>query len=426
MRKSSSATTKLRSMAAISPLIAVLLLIACDPNKESRSNGDSAPKKEAPANPAADRNRIAQPIGNPSPVTDEEKKADNSANEIKFDGPMPEEERLSLLDWSQRYTGAAEDDLRSYLITRFEEETNIETHARSLRFANSIITAKIKVSDDKKSFKVVLKIKDPRVKQEKSSTTIQNPTGKDKVPEKYLSFTGRIGDTVSISEKNRKTSSQRKIYLRAFDRQGKEFKNQFGTLECVDSQSNLMLSCQSKVATISLNGAVAKIIFRSSDVNLAVDFKNQCLSQDCEKVYELFRNTEYSVKSNNRIRSRVLESFEVIHGRSAFTFLMLTFENEILKIEGELSNPLHARFKDTEMEELMNQKLTAEELKDPQTQVLRKIKMNTFLKSIRLVKNEGNGVIQLIGRSALDKEAADLNLVELSISRVLNPIRTLQ
>lgn len=407
---------------------------ACTASKDSKGGANPNSKTD----PSVDRSRPAGPTPNPTnptaptAPTEEDKKADNSGNEIKFDGPMKDEEKAALLDWASRYTGAADDELRSYLTTKFEDESNLENYAKALRFSNSIITAKLKVGSDQKSFKVVLKIKDPR-KQETVKKDDKTPTKTEEaktaaanIPEKYLSFSGKIGDSVPVSEKSKKVSSNQKIYLRAFAKDGKEFKNQSGTLECVDATVTKMLDCQTKVASINLNGALARIIFRTSDMNLNVNFKEKCLTETCDKLYEMFQNTQYTTSSNNRIKSRSLESFEVIQGRSAFTLLVLSFENEILKVEGELSNPEHSRFSANGMDELMNQNLTSEELKDPQTQALRKTTFNKFIKSVRMVGNEGNGNLNFVARSVIDKDSADLNLIEISLSRILQPIRAMQ
>lgn len=393
-------------------IVASLLLFSAACTKSKDSNGNSTPTPPAVADGISQpiARTISHPTADNTPLTPEQKEGDNSANTLSFDGPISQEQLDAIAKEAAKFSSAAEDSLREFLINKSADETDFTKKAKNLKFAGVIFTAKLKVSEDKNSFKVVLKIMD-------------STPNKDK----YLSF---VGTSKQVKDaKSNKMYLPRKFALQAFDKEGKEFKNQSGTLECVDAKYTRIFDCQTKVATINLNGATAKIIFRTSAMNTIAKFADsKCIAKACDDLYDLFYNSEYEVKSARRIKSAVMETFEVINGRSAFNILIVSYDDEVIKMEGNLpAAEFSEKSEDkVDLDTPLNMKLTSEEMRDPVNKKLRKTRLNTQMHSTYLQSNDGRGSIKIKVRMAMEKDANDLDVFDLNFSRILNPIKVLQ
>lgn len=383
----------------------LLLSVACTSGKDGGGDKHTEPLPTPTNTPnaASADNGPSSPTPNPSLPADF-KEGDNSANSLSFDTAVTQEQMAAMEAEAAKYSGASEDALREYLASKASEVSDSVQKSKNMKFASMIVTAKLKVSDDKKSFKVVLKVIDVPTK------------------EKFLAFAGT--SQPAKDPKSGKTYLPRKIELKAFDKDGKEFKNQNGTLECADQKFTTMFDCQTKLATINLNGATAKIIMRSSGADQAAHFSDsKCITKQCDELYELFTNSAYQVKSANRLKSVTFESFEIINGRSAFNILMLTYGNEVMKMEGNLE-ALDESSRGT-LDTRLNMQLGSDELKDPVTKQSRKTRLNSELFSSFLRDNDGKGNIIVKVRMAMDKEAGDRDVFEINFSRNINSIRVL-
>lgn len=167
-----------------------------------------------------------------------------------------------------------------------------------------------------------------------------------------------------------------------------------GTLTCLDQRISNAPTCETSLAEIKYNdNATVKIIFRRTSIAMRLVFPPQnCMTQACEDFYNLSRYTERQIEDSNTLKLAVMESSEIIFGRTDFSLVLLTNENQIMRISGPMANPKLYPTLDTPMDRT----LLPSDLVDSQTREARRTQMNEELHDVRLVLNDGQGHLNFL------------------------------
>lgn len=394
---------KFRAKAQSSKLILMLafclMATACGSSKSSSGSPESSPTTTLPAHdetdpssiPSSDRSRT----GRDKDVEIEVQV--NTGSGLSFDGPASEQEIANLSNEGRRYSASTDDGLREFLAAKSERESDEAQRVRNLRFATSIITVKEKLTPKKTRTQVVIRL-------------LNNGKEQD------ITFSGSLAS-------QKKTN---KIALTSKGKDGKNLKTQNGTLSCLDEDQPRMLDCQTKVAVLNVNKAQVRVILRKTPFDLHGSFaESKCKTEGCDNLYDLLRNTSRDNGAPNSIRNRVMESFEVIQGRSAFNILMYSRAGEAIKMAGALPNPeFYQGSSNTPLDTPLDRNLTDEERRNPATNELYKLKLQEVMEFASLVRNDGMGTIGIKVRlKPLPKEYPEF--VDLEIKRQVKPIRAL-
>ena len=381
-------------------ILALCLMAACGSSKSSSGDGGKrVSDQELPDARTQTTNGSTTSTTVPD-VKEEPIPEENTGSGINFSENISEQEVANMLNEARRYSGTASDGLREYVTDKVEQEANGVQRAKNLKFASSIVTAKLKKSPKGKYVLLQVKI-------------VETGKEKEKDRERTITYSGVLS--------TQKRSN--KIELSSRDKDGKTLKEQKGSLICLDEGRPQMMDCQTKVAEITLNKAVARIILRKSPIEINADFgSTKCRTQECEDVYALFY--DYGSEKQGKVaaafdpKQTYMETFEVIQGRSAFNILIVSRGGEAMKMEGPLANPELYPQLDTEL----NRRLTQDELVDSATQKLRKTKMNESLNDVRLQANDGQGNLLIKVRMKV-LENGSRDMFDLTVSRNLKQVR---
>ncbi len=383
----------------VTALAVCLLMSACGSSKSSNGGGASPtttttlPVSKAPELPpvvdpnvsAADREKND---------TDEQ---DNSGSGTVINAPTKEEIE-TMQNEASRYTGSSDDGLRELLLSKIDQETDQIQKAKNLKFAFNIISAYLKPTPKGSKIQLILRMVD---------------TSKDqKIGSKKITYSGLLS---SQKKSNR-------IELQSRDKDGKIIEKQKGALICLDENRPRMIDCQTKLAKVYLDKAEVQIILRRGVVYTHGEFGNrQCVTEACETMYGLLRNTQDEVKDGNSILQSSMETFEIIQGRSGFNILIISRDNEILKFAGSL--PGNEKYDETR--DQLTQKLSSDERIDPVTKKLRKTKLNDSLGYIRLQSNDEKGQLKVkVSMPFIEKdEVVTRDEFDLIFTRELRPLR---
>ncbi len=415
-------------------MLLCLMAVACGSSKDDHPNHSTEPPKEVtkptipvqapPADPfAANRSRddnsatqsdSGQP-GRPGPsasVTEREKEKDreknkhgvepqeNTATGTQFNEPVTDQEAANIQNENRRYSGSVNDGLREYLTSQMEQVTDPVQRARNMRFAFSIIDAKLRPVENSK--RLQLKIKILQMGKEKESDR-----------ERVLTFSGSLG--------LQKKSNRLELISATKGKDGKSVvqKSQKATLICMDANRPKMLACQTKVARVILNNAYAQIILRTATVRTQAEFPNRaCYTQECEDAYGIFKYTMDGVQNSSSLKSSVMETAEVIQGKSIFNILLVTNGGEALKFAGPLSNPEFYPTTNTPLDT----ELSSDERVDSSTNMILKSNIAKTFRDVRLRRNDGNSTL-LIDVLMKVLENGERDNFQMVMTREIAPIR---
>lgn len=326
----------------------------------------------------------------------------NTGSGTQFDENITQPEMDALIALSKDYSGSADDSLRELLISRADREADSYQRARNLRFANSIITVREKL-----------------LKPTSKTAQAQRPTRIQVIVRMLL---GGKEQELNLSGSLASQKKGNKIALVSKGKDNELLKNLYGELICMDESRPQMANCETKIAHIYLNKAYAQVILRKSDFHLHGNFKNVCMTADCENVYGLLKNSEDGLKSGNSVSSKSMETFEIIQGRSAFNIVIYTFEREVVKMLGNLPHPKFNDNKENPLDTKLDTTVTEDESKGGQY----KTKMNASLSDVRLQHNEGDGNLRIhVRMKILSKADRTRDSFDLEVSRTVKPIRAL-
>jgi hypothetical protein len=419
-------------------MLLCLMAVACGSSRDDHPNHSTEPPKEAtrptipveapPADPfASNRNRTddsADPTsssgqagqpGRPGPsasVTEREKERDreknrqgvepqeNTATGTQFDEPVTDQEIANIQNESRRYSGSVNDGLREYLMSQMDQVVDPVQRGRNLRFAFSIIDAKLRPIENSK--RLQLKIKILQMGKEKESDR-----------ERVLTFSGALG--------LQKKSNRLELISGTKGKDGKFHvqANQKATLICMDANRPKMLACQTKVARVFLNNAYVQIILRTATVHTQAEFpKRTCYTPECEDAYGIFKYTMDGTQNASALKSAVMDTAEIIQGKSTFNILLVTNDGEALKFAGPLSNPEFYPTTNTPVDT----ELSSDERVDASTKTILKSNIAKTFRDVRLRRNDGNGTL-LIDVLMKVLENGERDNFQMAMSREIAPIR---
>lgn len=271
-----------------------------------------------------------------------------------------------------RYSGAGPDNLREYLTVVQDEDNSISSSQRALnlKFARSI---------------------------QKASLRLNTQTGQVQM---ILSLTSLKGKDIEIAVTGAARAGQSNFTLSS------KTKGLSGKLMCLDALSDQGQTCQTSLGEVKYNGARVQVIFRHTPVEMQFNFQeHNCFTKECSEIYNMARYSERKIIDSNTLKLAVMDTFEVVQGKSEFRILAVTNENEVMKFAGPLANPELYPVLDTPVD----RSLTAEDLRDPKTHEPRRSRLNEALHDVRITTNDGFGNLNLLVKmKILDDDTRDM------------------
>jgi hypothetical protein len=294
----------------------------------------------------------------------------------------PVSEMDELIAQATQYSGAAEDSLRQILMERMEQTQDSAQRLRDLRLANSI-----------------------------SNVTLKFNTVMNRYEAKIITGNGaqEIG---LISERTGVASSPM-------------ISNTSGvkaSIKCADDVAyDAGAFCETSVISMKYKHAKTKIIFRHTNVQLHGTFpERKCLTKPCDDFYLMLRLSGLNVINPLTLKFSVMDSFEVMWGKSGFKLLGGTNSGEVFKVAGPLANPILYPVLDTATDRV----LSHEDLIDPATQQLRKTQINETMGDVRIVQNSGRGDVNLLVKMQMMSDG-DRDAFQVTLKRIIKPVRAL-
>lgn len=260
-------------------------------------------------------------------------------------------EKQTQASGADRYTGSANDYLRSFLQAQ-EAELSQAQRDENTKAAQSILSANLKID---------------------------------------YNATGDVAMTLVIgNSKNKRTvmlgglmNSNRTSKLR----RANEIIQ--ADLKCMDVTDAGLKSCETALVKVKMSAkANVNIIFRRTNMIASANFgQKQCMTQACEDIYTLFKQTEDGVYDRKNITLAKLESAEIIGGRSTFKGIIRTRGGEAIVIGGAL-------VKDN-MNQVADRTMKLEDLVDFRDMRNLKDNLHKSLNRVRIVGNDGIGGIRM-------------------------------
>lgn len=328
--------------------------------KKSDGSSVNEPKKEATGEAPPSRGSEDQGSGpevkTPQTQTPSQNNQQGSTNNTTANAV--DADTQTMLAEAAKYSGSADDYLRSYLEHKQSQVSDANQKNLNLKLAYGIRAASLKIDyNDTGDVAVAVEI-----------------GGNDKNKQTIV-FGGSL-------------MGQREAKLVASSKKSKAS----GSIKCMDQLENGQFTCENAVVSLKINKADAKIIFRRTNVHLAAKFPNtNCKTQDCENMYSLFRQTEVGNHDRMTITKAKLESSEVIQGRSAFRLIILTKQKEVITVGGPLLNPNANAVTNIPADRT----LKVEDLVDLNSMENYRTNMQRSLNDVRIVGNNGHGKINL-------------------------------
>jgi hypothetical protein len=348
-----------------------LALVAC--GSKGDGGGGSVDPNAAPT-PATEQGRTIEGLEGLEPAEGE-----GPTGQVNVPSPASSENLKQLKQEARTYSGSSNDYLRIKATADVNEEKNENQRLKNMVLANSISAGRMRIDYNATG------------DAELSVTLGKNPKTAEKVQ--------LVGELTSRSTILTDRKKRKAIYA---------------NLECWDVGT----TCENMVVDLFVNGANAKIIFRRTNVKWVAQFpKISCMTQECEDLYTLARQTEMGTFDKNTARSAKLETMEVINGRSTFKFILLTNAEQVISIAGDLISPL--------VSEMTNQpanlSLALDDVNDGRRSY--RTDMQDSLKDVRVVSNDGRGKIEML--VYLAKQKNDLqDGFALTVTRINKPIRS--
>lgn len=285
-----------------------------------------------------------------------------------------------MLADSDRYSGAAEDSLRDLLTYKQMQKPDTAQKARDIQLAYKIQKATLEQNMLTGTMKINL-------------TIAQN------------------GANAVVGLATQRTDSG----AMSLAANAKDFS---GSISCLDAVTDKNSPCGTSVAEIKYKNASVQIIFRHTALVLNAVFPDRaCLTAECENLYDFFRYSERKIVEANTLKSAVMDSSEVILGKSMFSVKIITNDNQVMKMTGPLANPLIWQTLDTPVDLT----LTSDDLMDPKTRQVRKNSMQQTLNDVRITNNDGRGNVNLLVKMKV-REDGSRDTFEIRLNRIVKPI----
>lgn len=347
-----------------------------NPNKKHLKEKVCADNKKPTPPPAGGEQK--PPAGTPPP-------AGGNANNPPVTAPKPPKKQITqdeiqmMLADGDRYSAAAQDSLRTYLSLMLSEEKDEVKKAKSVKLAYEITSASLK----------------------------------------YNALTGRYHATVNFGDKSVGLIGDLTAQETSMAENVKGFE---GTIQCMDQYSDEITACETSVLTLKKSGAKAQIIFRSTPVAWIADFPpRNCITSECQKIFDMLLQTERKVIHPNTLALSTMETFEVVNGKSGFSVIAISNENQVIKIAGPLANPAMYETLNTPTQRT----LTADELKDSHSGALRSTQIHDSMNDITIVRNllsQEESTLNLMVQMAVQKDG-ERDHFHLRLQRKAKPIR---
>lgn len=291
----------------------------------------------------------------------------------------PKQEKTESLGSDDKYSGAADDYLRTLLKAKEEQLSETQRNANK-KAALSIQSTTLRI-DSNNTGDVALSVV---IKSGKDSNSIL------------------LGGIMKADRTSQLKSAKHSLTAQ---------------LKCMD----IGMTCETALVTLKMNQAAVNIIFRRTNMEATADFGHkQCLTQACEDIFSVFKQTEEGIKDVKNIVVQKLESTEIIGGRSSFRGILTTAGNESVVIGGDLLNE--------EVYPAMNlqadRTMKVEDLVDLSRMKNLKDNLHKSLSDVRIVGNDGLGTIRMrVNMKMLDNGTRDV--FDLTFKRISLPISSM-
>lgn len=316
------------------------------PGTEAKPGGPALPGSEtkpATVPPVTGDEDGEQPAGpmNPGPVT-----VDN-----------PEYESSPIVNLGTKYTGAGTDFMRDYLIQKMDSVQDQANKQRNQSASERVQSARLNI--DSSTGDVLVTVKMDGVSRDIHLAGSLNEYGTAR-----LVPTGSSGPVKG------------------------------GTIMCLDRSADTCFATHARlvVGEPGRRGFI-NILFRKTSANF--DFKlpaKAASTREFARILEMFSNTERRTGLPNSLREILVESFEVIKGRSGIKVSMITYENEVIVASGPL---LAAEDGGTLTNVLMSREPFFQDLVDLENRRAFKTSIHNSIPEIRMVTNDGQKEITL-------------------------------
>jgi hypothetical protein len=265
------------------------------------------------------------------------------------------------------YTSSSTDELLNYLRAR-NERVSGETRRANERAAASVVSAKMSVDSLSGDAIVTLKV------QEFNGVATYNVAGSSEAGQANPLRLVRAGN-------GEKTTGTRALE---------------GTWKCVDFDGGCEnVFVRLKIGT-SPDSAIINVVFRTSTTDLWFSLpavENQSSNREFLLLKELAINTiQKNRKSENRLRSATMKSWEVVNGRSGVTLTMKAYNGELLAFAGPLLAPEAGTGVNIRLARLAAEQ---EDSLDLITVGSNKLNYQNYLGDARLVANNGLGQVRI-------------------------------
>ena len=378
---------------SILPLMVLSLMSAC--SKNSGGGGGSKPHT-TPAAPAKQEsakniqlpgegstNKTAPKLDSPKVKSSDEEESDyadkksnstdekalaktemaktgSSANQAKVETQFPASTPL-VHNVGTKFTGAGEDSLRSEMIQRLDAaSTDKASKARNVKVAESIRAVNVRL--DRRTGDAAVNV-------------IMHVGSKNE----NILLAGALdarGTTKLVATNSKMAIS--------------------GHLVCMDQNEK---TCFTAYVRLSINEAGKKAIVGviSRKTNANYDFKmpkTMSGNGSFEKLVKMFDNTSRGIKGSNSVKTVIVESFEVINGRSGLRVTVLSQEGEMISASGPLLGANDGDFLTNVRMNLSNLPLEDfAELKNPRASY--KTGIQKSLSQVRMIGNDGKREVAL-------------------------------
>lgn len=262
------------------------------------------------------------------------------------------------------YTSSSTDELLDYLRAR-NQRVNEESRRLNRNAAASVVFAKISTSSVTGDAVLTLKV------QEGADVNAYNLLGS--------AAAGPANSLTAVRSGNGEVTTGRRAVS--------------GTLKCLDFDGKCENLFARLVIGTSPSSAIVNVVFRRSEADIFYSLPGQRSgSPEYEAIRSMWLNTTKNIRSENRVTSVRMNSWEVVNGRSGVTLTVRTAGNELLGFAGPLLAPEAGTGVNVRMSRLAKDQEDSLDLINTKAT---KLNYANWIADARMIANNGLGQVRL-------------------------------
>lgn len=355
-------------------------------SEETDPNGDNLVLDFPNETSAKDSNQVGQTESKPALPSDSKSPIDSLERKKTPDFTKADHKILKV-----DYSDAGSKSLKSVLTRRMNLVKDAEAKKSNQRLAIAI--AKVAHFADRKT-KDAIVLLDMRVKTKEG--------GKSKIRTQSYELEGQF-DKHGVA------------HLKS-----EQFTNGEATLVCLDTDNDTCYSAMIRIEAKNSTGnkAVARVISRKTSADLDVTLvarANTSQNSNEERMRQTLMNTVYKNTSQDYVRQVLIESFEVIGGRTGAKMTMITNQDQAIVGAGPLISPIDGGITTNVT---LDRQISMRELKFYRRGQNFKTDLHQAIQTFRLVGNDGKDELTF----AMSFDLRSQNDLYFSVKRIFNPI----